>query len=162
MSISAEAQQRTNVETLDAAGGARQVIARRRRARAKSVAATATGALLVWFVVEVLFGTDLRAPAFSASQGTSEVGLPHVLMASLSAGVAGWGVLAALERFTSRARTVWVVVAGVALLVSLGSPLSGTGITSVNRALLVLLHGTVAAILIPSMYRTIQPSARTR
>lgn len=161
MSLSARAQQEVNVEALYTASEARQVIARR-KARAKSVAGTVAGALLVWFVVEVPSGTDLRAPAFSASQTTSEIGLPHVLMASLFAGLAGWGFLAALERFTSRARTAWVGVAGVALFVSLASPLSGTGITSVNRVLLVLLHFTVAAILIPSMYRTIQPSAGTR
>lgn len=160
MSVSAQAQQGMNVEALDTAGHARELAAGRRKARAKSVAATIAGALLVWLVIEVVFGTDLKAPAFSASQDTSDVGLPQVVMASVLAGVAGWGFLAALERFTSRARTVWVVTAAVALFVSLGSPLSGTGITSANRALLVLLHLTVAAVLIPSMYRTIQPATR--
>jgi hypothetical protein len=42
----------------------------------------------------------------------------------------------------------------VVLLASLGAPLSGTGVTAANRAVLTLLHLTVAAVLIPVFYRT--------
>ena len=42
----------------------------------------------------------------------------------------------------------------VALRGSLGGPLSGSGVTAANRAVLVLLHLAVGAVLIPALRRT--------
>ena len=46
------------------------------------------------------------------------------------------------------------VAAVVALRGSLGGPLSGSGITAANRAVLVLPHLAVGAVLIPALRRT--------
>jgi hypothetical protein len=62
---------------------------------------------------------------------------------------AGWALLALLERLT--ARTIWTVTA---LLASLGGPLSRSGITAANRAVLVLPHLAVGAVLIPALRST--------
>ena len=63
-------------------------------------------------------------------------------------------MLAALERLTPHARRIWLVVALVGLAASLAMPLSGTGVSSENRAVLVLMHVAVAAVLVPVLYRT--------
>jgi hypothetical protein len=66
----------------------------------------------------------------------------------------GWAVLATLERLTPHARRIWLVLALVALAASLAMPLSGTGVGAAHRALLVLMHLAVAAVLIPVLHRT--------
>jgi Family of unknown function (DUF6069) len=43
---------------------------------------------------------------------------------TILAGLAAWGLLAVLERFTPRARAVWIAIALVALALSLAGPLS--------------------------------------
>jgi hypothetical protein len=45
-------------------------------------------------------------------------------------------------------------------VLSLGTPLSGTGITAANRAVLVLMHLAVGGVLIPALYRTSPSRAR--
>ncbi len=127
---------------------------RRRRFRLLAVAGAIMAALGLWAIVELGFGFDVRSPgeAFGGASGTSDVGPLQVIVASGVGSLAGWALLALLERFSSRARAVWVAIALLALLASLGGPLSGTGITAANRAVLVCMHLLVAAIVIPSFY----------
>ena len=128
-----------------------------RRTRLRAVAAGVLAPLAVWALVDAGFGVDLRAPA-GASAEPADLGAGAVVTASAVAALAGWGLLALLERFTTRARTVWAVLAVLVLVVSLGGPLGGTGITAANRIALLLMHLVVAAVLIPALYRT----SRTR
>ena len=66
------------------------------------------------------------------------------------AGLLGWALLAVLTRTTRRPVTIWRVAAVVALLLSLGGPLSaGAGAAA---AVLVALHVAVAAVLVPLAY----------
>ena len=60
-----------------------------------------------------------------------------VAVASAVGGLAGWGVLAILERFTTNPRRAWVIVASIALLASLSAPLSGTGVTAGGRIAMI-------------------------
>jgi hypothetical protein len=128
--------------------------ATRRRARLLAVVGAVGAALALWAVVELAFELDLRGPASGANAETSDVGPAQVLIVSLLAALAGWGLLAVLERLTSRARGLWALVAVVVVLGSLGGPLSGTGVTTANRWALVGLHLVVGAVLIPLLYRT--------
>lgn len=123
-----------------------------RRARLLAVVAAVSAALILWAVIELAFGLDLRGPA-SATEAL-DVGPAQVVVGSLLAALAGWGLLAALERFTSRARDLWALVAVVVVIGSLGGPLSGTGVTTANRWALVGFHLVVGAVLIPLLYRT--------
>jgi len=127
---------------------------RRRRFRLLAVAGAVMAALGLWATVELGFGLDLRSPgeAFGGTGGTSDVGPLQVIIASGIGSLTGWALLALLERFSARARAVWVVIALLALLASLGGPLGGTGVTAANRAVLVCMHLLVAAIVIPSFY----------
>jgi Family of unknown function (DUF6069) len=126
---------------------------RRRNARLLAVAAAVLAAAAVWLVAELGFGAELRSPAFGA-QRSRDVELVNVIVAGAAASLAGWALLAVLERFTARARSAWTVIAVLAMLVWLGGPLSGTGITGANRAWLALMHVVVGAVLIPLLART--------
>src|SRR6266540_5733888 len=86
---------------------------RRRRFRLLAVAGAVMAALGLWAIVELGFGFDLRSPgeAFGGASGTSDVGPLQVIIASGIGSLMGWALLALLERFSSRARTVWVAIA---------------------------------------------------
>src|SRR6266496_6799805 len=127
---------------------------RRRLFRLLAVAGAVMAALGLWAIVELGFGFDVRSPgeAFGGASGTSDVGPLQVIIASGIGSLMGWALLALLERLSSRAREVWLGIALLALLASLGAPLSGTGIAAASRAVLVCMHLLVAAIVIPSFY----------
>lgn len=126
----------------------------RRRARVIAVAVAVGAALVLWAVVEVVFGHDLHGPVLDPAAEPIDVGPGLVLVGSLGASLAGWALLAVLERFASRARLLWLVVAVIVLVASLGGPLGGTGAEASDRAALVALHLVVGGVLIPLLYRT--------
>ena len=120
------------------------------------VAAGAVGAALGgWLVAGPLLGIDLAVqPAGGGAQGvTRTVGVGAVVAASLTAALLGWALLELLERWTTRARTVWTAVAAVVLLLSLAGPLTGALSTSVAVAL-AAVHLVVGAVLIVGLRRT--------
>ncbi len=130
----------------------------RRRARIAAVGGAIVAALTVWFVAEVVFGLDLRRPAAGVGAPAHDITAIHVVFAAAVGSLAAWAVLAVLERMTSRPRRAWTVIAAFTLLVSLGGPLSGSGITTSNRLVLVLMHLIVAAVVIAALARTARVS----
>src|SRR6266540_2826883 len=106
----------------------------------------------IWLLAVPLLGVDLQV-AQPSGRAPAEITLPLVIVTALAASLAGWGLLALLERLTHRARTVWTGTAVVALVVSFG-PLLGPGTPTAARIVLALLHLTVAAILIPALARS--------
>ena len=57
----------------------------------------------------------------------------------------------------------WTVLAAAGFVLSLGGPMSGAGIETSGRVLLLALHVIVAAVLIPLLYRTAAtPPERTK
>ncbi|HUZ77844.1 MAG TPA: DUF6069 family protein [Chloroflexota bacterium] len=129
----------------------------RRKRRALAVMAGVLAAETVWLVSELAFGVHPRMPAGNG-HALAEIGPVTVAVASAVLSLLGWGVLALLERVTSHARGIWRVMAPLALIASLGMPLSGTGVTAANRVVLVLMHLVVAAIVVPLLYRTSPPA----
>jgi Family of unknown function (DUF6069) len=125
-----------------------------RRQRLLTVAGGTLGALAVWAIAEWVVGLDLRVPAFSSGQPPQELSAAVVAVAGAVGGLAGWGALAVLERVTMNAARVWVVVAPVALLASMGAPLSGHGVNAGDRMALIGMHLAVAAVVIPFLYRS--------
>lgn len=121
--------------------------------RAGVALAAVLAAVLVWIAFDAIGGMDLKQPAFESGAAPTDLGLGPVLFASAMGAALGWISLAALERLTRRGRRAWTIVAVIALLVSLGGPMGGEGITTGNRLVLALMHVVVAAVLIRGLPR---------
>lgn len=107
--------------------------------------------MIVWVIAVSLLGVDLEvAPGAGEPQA---VGIANVVVSSLVAGLAAWGSLALLERFTTRARGIWTVLAVAVLALSLMGPQAGT--TMATTTTLVAMHLAVGAVLIPALARTV-------
>ncbi len=124
----------------------------RRLGRALAVAAAVLAAVVVWLVARTVFDQDLavRQPG----RGATEVDIVPVLVFAIVPSLAGWALLAALERFAAaRARTVWTVVAVAVLLLSF-TPILQVQATGATKAVLALMHVVVGAALILGFWRT--------
>jgi hypothetical protein len=121
------------------------------------VAAATAASSLVWLVAMAPLGIELSQPGFG-TQPPQALPIWWVAGITVLAGLAGWSALVVIERFTSRPAVVWLAVSLVALIVSLGGPTSGEGVTAANRLVLAAMHLTAGAVLIPNFYR----SARRR
>jgi hypothetical protein len=116
-------------------------------ARGLTVAAAAAAALVVWALVGPLAGIDLTVQSGGSAQ---QVGPVAVLAASLLAGLAGWALLAVLERTTGRPRRYWTAVAAGVLVLSLLGPL-GSATDTPSRVVLAAMHVIVGAVLIAGL-----------
>ncbi|HJV12633.1 MAG TPA: DUF6069 family protein [Propionibacteriaceae bacterium] len=133
-----------------------------RRARALAVMAATLTALAVWLITDPLLGNDIYAPAAPGSEQLMPITAALVAITSLVAALAGWALLALLERFTARARTIWTVIALVFALLSLAGPMSALPSTSGADALaLAFMHVAVTVVLIPFLASTSPRPATT-
>jgi hypothetical protein len=106
----------------------------------------------IWLVAVPLLGLDLQV-AQPSGRAPAQITLPMVLATALAASLAGWALLALLERLTRQAHTIWTATAVVALIASF-APLLAPGTSTTSRIVLAVLHLAVAAILITSLART--------
>lgn len=118
-----------------------------RARRALTVAAAAAAALALWTLTGPIAGHDLTA---ETGGDLRPVGAAAVAAGSLVAGLAGWALLALLERTTGRARRAWTITAAAVLALSMTGPLGSAGDTA-SMAALSAMHLLVAAILIPGL-----------
>jgi hypothetical protein len=123
---------------------------RRRLLRGAAVLGAAAAAATVWLVAVRGAGVDLRVVI---GDRTESIGLGPVLGVSLVVGLLGWALLAALESRSRRATSMWTAVAVAVVVLSLVGPISGA-VTPAAAMVLVALHLTVAAVLIPLMRRS--------
>ncbi|MEV4694208.1 DUF6069 family protein [Micromonospora echinospora] len=121
----------------------------RRRVRLLTVLAATVATLLGWVIAVPLAGVELTARTGSDVQRVTPVA---VAVSTLLAGLAGWALLALLERLTARARTVWTAVAALVLLVSLLGPLGG-GVGRAAMLTLVAFHLVAGTVLITGLRR---------
>lgn len=129
--------------------------AKRLVARAVIVVIGAVAAALVWVIAGV--AGRIQVPLGGAS---SDMPLWQVLTAAVVVGLAGWGLLAGLERrIPPRAGRIWTTVAVLVAAVSLAGPLGMPGIEIGDRLWLVAMHVALAVAYIPAMSAT--TSART-
>jgi Family of unknown function (DUF6069) len=147
----------SSLEPAESPEGTRGSLWRRPTARPIAVALGVLAALAVWGVSELVFGTNVRQPAFGSGVPQDLTAGP-VMVASVVAGLGAWLTLAVLERLTRHARAAWVALATLVLAASLGAPLSGRGIDGESRLVLTLLHLTVGALLIVLLARTSPPA----
>jgi hypothetical protein len=105
---------------------------------------------LVWTVAQIL-GIELRVDPRNG-QPPGVISLPFAAALALVVSALGWGTRVLLDRLTSRAATVWTVLAAAVLLVSF-LPLYIVDATGRAKAMLALMHLAVTAVLIPVLGR---------
>ncbi|WP_019869960.1 DUF6069 family protein [Salinispora oceanensis] len=110
--------------------------------------------LAIWTLAVPIAGVDLQATSGPGSTELEPVPLAAVIIMSLLSSLAGWALLAAFERFTDRACSIWTIIALLVLLISYGGPLLGAGLSTGSRITLALMHTAVAAVLIPVLRST--------
>ncbi|MEU5669267.1 DUF6069 family protein [Micromonospora sp. NPDC047753] len=117
-------------------------------------AAVTVGAIVVAVVEFALLrpaaGVDL---AVRSANSTRQITVAAVIVATAVAALAGWALLAVLERRTNRSRVWWTSIAVAVLLLSLvlGPP---SGVGGGAKATLALLHLSVGVILILGLPRS--------
>lgn len=116
-----------------------------------AVVAASGAAVAVWLAAWVN-GTELLVTP--PGHSPMVVALPAVAGTAMAAGLVGWAALAVLRRVTRRARTLWTALALATLVASFALILSVQASVGV-RAFLTLMHVAVAAVLVPSMRRTV-------
>jgi hypothetical protein len=125
---------------------------RTRRARGYTVLAATGAGLLGWAVAVPAAGVHLTVRLGSAAAG-QHIGPAAVVVACVLAGLAGWALLALMERHTPKARAIWTIVAVAVLAASvLAGPLGG--VTTAAKVALASLHLVFGAVLIIGLRRT--------
>jgi hypothetical protein len=115
-----------------------------------SCIAAALAAGLTFAVLHSIAGIDLAARTGTTVQ---HITLAAVVLAAGISSVAGWGLLALLERFTTRARAARTAIAITALALSLiAGPTAG--VTTAAKAGLTALHLVVGAVVIGGLRRS--------
>ncbi|WP_232383540.1 DUF6069 family protein [Actinomadura violacea] len=118
--------------------------------RSLTVVAAAAAALAVWVVADPVLGAGMHA-------GDQHVGPAMVVVSSLVAGLAGWGLLAVMERRAKRPARTWAITAAVVLGVSLTGPRAAHGGTF---AALTAMHLVVGVIVIVGLAATARGRGR--
>jgi hypothetical protein len=126
----------------------------RRGIRALAIVGGAAAALVVWALAKYLFDAELRGGAQPGGSNLVDIQPVHVIVSTVMWTAVGWALLAILERFTGRARTIWTWVAVAGLLVSFVSPLVAANMTDGTKLALSVMHVAVAAVVIPVFVRT--------
>jgi hypothetical protein len=120
---------------------------------AKRILLTVVGApaaaLAVWALAVPVAGNTLTV---RMGTGTQPVEPGSVLVVSLLVGLAGWALLAVLERFASRPGRIWTIVALAVLVLSLLGPL-GSAVGIATMLVLLLMHLAVGIVLVPGLAR---------
>ncbi|MCI2975058.1 MAG: DUF6069 family protein [Ferrimicrobium sp.] len=105
-------------------------------------------AIIVWVVEVHVLGIHLGI-RFGTGAATT-LGLGQIIGVSLAASLAGWALLAIMERKFAQPRVAWTVIAVGALVLSLGLPFAAT--TTAAMVGLIIMHLSVGAGVIPFMY----------
>lgn len=118
----------------------------RRRTRTVAVVAAVAATAALWLIGEPLLGYDfiVRSPG----QPAIDLGLGEIVFVTLIPSLAAWTLLAALERFTERARTIWSIIA-IAVLLASFMPFTQVEVSTGSAVFLALMHIAVGAVLIP-------------
>ncbi|MPZ28415.1 MAG: hypothetical protein GEV12_18905 [Micromonosporaceae bacterium] len=125
-----------------------------RRRRALVLAGATLAPVVPWLVARAT-GTELEVTL--GGQPSMVISLPLVIITALAASLAGWAVLAVLQRVSHSGRTGRAVWTGLAVAGLLGSflPLAATEASGATKVYLALAHVAVAAVLIPGLRATV-------
>ena len=126
----------------------------------KQMREVAIVAAIVVNVIILVVGWLVNGAFPVATTGSDErtVGFGQVILMTGVTGLIAWGLLAILERITSRAKTVWTVIAVIAFFLSILGPIDG-GVDTASKIMLSLMHVGAAATIVPIMRRTVATRA---
>jgi hypothetical protein len=119
--------------------------------RALAVAATVAAAAVVWVIGEPLLGHDLVVE--QPGQPPLDLGLAAFVIITLGASLAGWAVLAVLERITRYGRRIWTGLA-IAVVALSYLPFLQAEMSAGSAVVLAFVHLVVGAVLITLLRRT--------
>lgn len=125
----------------------------RRLARALALVGGTAAALVVWALAKYAFDIEMQARQ-PGGTGPADITAVHVISSAVPAVLVGWLLLAILERFAAKARTIWTWIAVVVTILSLASPAAAQDATGDTKISLALMHIAVAAVVIPIFART--------
>jgi hypothetical protein len=92
-------------------------------------------------------------PLATVGSDDQTIGFAQVIVVTLLVGGIAWGLLALLERMTSRAAAIWTAIAIIVFVLSLLGPL-GSGLDTSSKIVLACMHVGSAAPIIPLMRRS--------
>lgn len=120
--------------------------------RLAAIAAGVVANLVYLFVVTKVADYDLKVPEVFG-QNAQSVPVGSVIGASIVPALLGWGLLTLLERrMPLKAAQIWGTLAVVLLVV--GLPWNGAGITTKDQLLLGVMHLIVGLAVIPTFVVT--------
>ena len=120
------------------------------RSRAIGVAGAVLAAVAVWAVAVPVLGIHLLIRFGNTAPQAVE--LPAVVGGSLVLSLLGLGLLVALEKLSSNARTIWTAIAMIVLAASMSLPVIAAT-TAATMSALAVMHLAAAAVLIPALRR---------
>ena len=107
--------------------------------RVAAIVRAVTATLGIWAISVFIGRVDLAVDG-------KAIGPVAVVVVTLLAGLAGWGLLALLERRTARAWPIWRTIAIIVLVLSMLGPIGAD--TSLGRTTLSVMHVFAGAIVI--------------
>jgi len=114
------------------------------------VAALVVNAVLL-FAGRLVIG---ESPVATVDGDEQTIGIALVAIVTTLVGLVAWGLLAVLERTTSRPALIWTAIAFIVLAVSMLGPIDGA-VDTESAIVLALLHIGAAATIIPMMRSTV-------
>jgi hypothetical protein len=118
----------------------------RSRGRVVTIALAATAAGVAW-----LLGKLARVDYITETPiGARQITLSLTVASTVVAGVAGWAIIALLERYSASPQRIWIRLTLVVLVLSI-VPIFWTSANLSTQLMLTALHCVAAAILIPAL-----------
>ena len=129
--------------------------ARWRAGRVIAIAVAAAATALAW-----LYGRLAHVDyTVNTPIGTRQITLALSVAATVVAGIAGWAVIAVLERYTASPKRVWIALTLIVLVLSI-VPVFRTTANLATQVMLSALHCVAAAVLIPGLLQQHMTSTR--
>ncbi|MEV4416151.1 DUF6069 family protein [Catellatospora sp. NPDC049609] len=123
--------------------------------RGSVVAASVITSTITWLFLHELAHIEL---AVRNGDTVTDVGAGPVAVTAALAALAGWGLLALLDRRAARPRRTWTIIAVCVFVISLLGAAGGA--SPAAQGALVSLHAVVAAVVIAGLGPTAAPNRR--
>jgi len=114
--------------------------------------AAAAAANIGWFLLLRALGVEFRLQPIPTAP-PAPVTVPNVAVASFIPALLAGGLLMLLGRFTTKARSAFVVIACVVFLLSLAGPATIGGASAGTRVSLMVMHLLAATIISGALVR---------